>query len=405
MAKDDNNSRNFETRWVMSSRRTWGGGITRPTVGITDLGWGDIALAVLLSVFAMLIVTHGRSGGHVLDAGLAGALAVLLMTLPVAFARRRPLVVAGVLVAGALINWGAVGHYVRCGSTLPAVFYVAFVVGSRCRGRDRVIGEMLVIGSILVQCASDPQLYPISNAVVFIPISLAFLGAGHLLHRRNVTVEALHARTLELHAQRERNAHLAVEADRARIAGELDEYLHAQVHDIAAAAASGREALGAGPDEAAAAFVSIQGTGRETLAHMREVVGSLREEAPMGPQPVLAQLGRLLDRDGKHDVRLQVTGDPRLLPPGLELSGYRIVEHLLGTLEESPESEARVEVVFGVDALELKVVGPSGRESTVRPALAAATERAHLHGGTLRSSTRDGLRETLVLIPLTAGAV
>ncbi len=389
----------------MKSRRTRASLFTGPTLGITDLGWGDIALALILSVIAILIVTHGRSGGHVFDAGWTGALAVLLMTLPVAFARKRPLVVAGVLLVGALINWGAIGHYVRCGATLPAVFYMAFVVGSRCQGRDRVIGEALVIGSIVVQCESDPQLYPISTALYFIPISLAFLGAGYLLHRRNVTVEALRARTMELHEQRERNANLAVEADRARIAVDLDGYLHTQVHDIAAAAVAGRESLGAGPDQAADAFVAIQGTGRETLAHMRQVVGSLREEAPTGPQPVLAQLDRLLAQTDELDVRLHVTGDPRLLPPGLELSGYRIVEHLLSTLEKNPTSEARVEVVFGVDALEFKVVGPSVRESTARPALAAATERAHLHGGTVRSFTRDGLRETLVLIPLSPRAV
>ncbi len=147
------------------------------------------------------------------------------------------------------------------------------------------------------------------------------------------------------------------------------------------------ESLDDGADEAADAFVAIQGTGRETLTHMRQVVGSLREEAPTGPQPVLAQLDRLLGQTDELDVRLQVTGDPRLLPPGLELSGYRIVEHLLATLEKNPVAEARVEVVFGADALEFKVVGPSVRESAARPALAAATERAHLHGGTVRSST------------------
>jgi signal transduction histidine kinase len=387
------------------NRRKWTSVITGPIFGITDLGWGDIALALLLSAFAIFIVTHGRSHGHVLDAGWTGALAVLLMTLPVAFARKRPLVVAGVLLAGALVNWWAIGHYVRCGATLPAVFYMAFVVGSRCEGRDRVIGEALVIGSILVQCESDPQITPITNAVLFIPISLAFLAAGYLLHRRNLTVEALRVRTTELHEQRERNATLAVEADRARIAGDLDRYLHGQVHEIAATAESGRESLDDGPGRAADAFVAIQGTGRETLTHMREVVGSLRAEAPTGPQPVLAQLNRLLSESDEIDVRLQITGDPQLLPPGLELAGYRIVEHLLNTLEKNPSSAASVEVVFGADALEFTVVGPSVRESVARPALAAASERAQLCGGTVRSSLHDGRRETRVLIPLTARAV
>ncbi len=389
----------------MTTRQTWARVITGPIFGITDLGWGDIALAVFLSLFAVTIVTHGTSGGRVYDAGWTGALAVLLMTLPVAFARKWPLVAAGVLFAGALVNWGAIGHDVRCGAALPAAFYVAFVIGSRCEGRARFIGAALVAGNIVVQCASDPQIGPAFHAILFFPIALAFMGAGYLLHRRNVTVEALQAHTMQLHEQRERNTNLAIEADRARIAGDLDLYLHAQVQDIAAAAAAGRASLDSQPDQAADAFLTIQGTGRETLTHMRQVVGSLREEAPTGPQPVLAQLGRLLGEAEELDVRLQVTGDPRLLPPGLELSGYRIVEHLLTTLEKDPASEATVDVVFGQDALEFKVVGASVRESAARPALAAATERAHLHGGTVRSTTHDGLRETRVLIPLTAGAV
>ena len=299
------------------------GVITGPTFGITDLGWGDIGLALFLSVFAMIIVTHGkkRSGGHVLDAGWAGALAVLLMTLPVAFARKRPLVVAGVLVAGALVNWWAIGTYVRCGATLPAVFYMAFVVGSRCEGRDRVIGEALVIASILMQCESDPQISPSPTPSCSSRSRSPSWVPGYLLHRRNVTVEALRIRTMELREQRERNANLAVEADRARIADDLDQYLHGQVQDIAAAAAAGRQSLDDGPEQASDAFVAIQGTGRETLTHMREVVGSLRTEAPTGPQPVLAQLDRLLGESDGVDVRLQVTGDPRLLPAGSGAGG------------------------------------------------------------------------------------
>ena len=328
------------------------------------------------------------------------------MTLPVAFARKRPLLVAGVLVAGALVNWGAIGTYVRCGATLPAVFYMAFVVGSRCEGRERAIGEGLVICSIFVQCESDPQLYPLSNAVLFIPISLAFLGAGYLLHRRNVTVEALRARTVELQQQRERNANLAVEADRARIAGDLDGYLHGQVsrHRRCRSCRAGNRSSH-GPDQAADAFVAIQGTGRETLTHMRQVVGSLRDEAPTGPQPVLAQLDRLLGESDESTSVSRSRGDPRLLPPGLELSGYRIVEHLLSTLEKDPTTPAasrscsartRSSSRWWARACARASPGrrwprqPSGPTSTAAPCA---------------RRLRDGLRETLVLIPLAAGAV
>jgi signal transduction histidine kinase len=136
---------------------------------------------------------------------------------------------------------------------------------------------------------------------------------------------------------------------------------------------------------------------------MRGVVADLRDQAPTRPQPVLAQLDRLLGQVTPAETRLQVTGDPRLLPPGVELSGYRIVEHLLVALENHASARIDVVVVFGPDALELRVTGPSGRGNTVRPALAAASERAALHGGTLRTQTQGSRLETVVLLPLVAG--
>ena len=177
---------------------------------------------------------------------------------------------------------------------------------------------------------------------------------------------------MELRQQRERNADLAVEADRARIAGDLEGICTGRcpTSPLPQSRAGNRSATV--PTMPADAFVAIQGTGRETLTHMRQVVGSLRAEAPTGPQPVLAQLDRLLGESDRVDVRLQVRGDPRLLPPGLELAGYRIVEHLLSTLEKDPTAAGSVEVVFGTDALEFRVAGPSVRESIARPALAAA---------------------------------
>src|SRR5580700_3664260 len=121
-------------------RRTFSGIFTGPIFGVEDLGWGDIVLALVLSALAIIAVTHGMHEGHRLDAGVTGALAVLLMTAPVAFARRSTIIVAAVMAVGTLLNWGLIGHYVRCGATLPAAFYVAFVVGSRCKGSERYIG-------------------------------------------------------------------------------------------------------------------------------------------------------------------------------------------------------------------------------------------------------------------------
>ena len=236
-----------------------------------------------------------------------------------------------------------------------------------------------------------------------LPISIGFMFGGLLLRQRNAAVASLRARTAELREQRERNAEVAVAADRASVADEFDSYLHEQVSHIAATARLGQERLASRPDLAKQAFVGIQSTGRAALVHMRDVVGNLRHDAPIQPQPVLSQLDRLLGGITRADARLRIEGDPRLLPPGVELSGYRIVEHALLALENDPASQVDVVVEFRPDSLQLTVVGPSARAAEVRAALGAATERAALHGGTVRTEAKGAFRKTVVQLPLVAG--
>ncbi len=110
---------------------------------------------------------------------------------------------------------------------------------------------------------------------------------------------------------REENARLAVAADQARITDDLGGFLQDRVARIAADASTGLAALAQEPDQAEDAFVAIQGTGRETLNHMRGVVAALKDQTSTEPQPVLAQLDRLLGQATRAKARLQVTGDAR----------------------------------------------------------------------------------------------
>jgi signal transduction histidine kinase len=193
-----------------------------------------------------------------------------------------------------------------------------------------------------------------------------------------------------------------VAADRASVASEFDSYLREQVSQISVIATLGRERLPLRPDLAKQAFKDIQDTGRAALVHMRDVVGNLRDDAPMTPQPVLSQLDRLLGGITRADARLRMEGDPCLLPPGVELSGYRIIEHALLALENDPAAHVDVVVELRPDSLQLTVVGPSARAAEVRAALGAAKERAALHGGTLRSEAQGAFRKTVVQLPIVA---
>ncbi len=386
------------------TRRALTRALTYPVFGLCDVGSGDVALALGLSAFGVTLTSGLVNTGHP-HGGVVASIAVLFMTAPVLFARRNPLLAATTLSLGALVNLWLIAHMVRCGAALPAVFFVAFAIGLRCRRRPAVVAMALLAVNLVSQGYSDPNFASVKAAllVLMLPISIGFAAGGLLLRQHNSAVATLRARTIELRDQRERNAQLAVAADRARVAGEFDSYLHDQVSDIAATARLGQETIASRPDLAKDAFISIQSTGRATLVHMRNVVGNLRDDASTEPQPVLSQLDRLLGRITRADARLRVEGDPRLLPPGVELSGYRIVEQALLALENYPAARIDVVVDFKPDSLQLTVVGPSAHGADVRAALGAATERAALHGGTLRTEAQGALRKTVVLLPLVAG--
>jgi signal transduction histidine kinase len=134
---------------------------------------------------------------------------------------------------------------------------------------------------------------------------------------------------------------------------------------------------------------------------MRAVVGVLRDDssaAPVAPQPTLTHLQGLLVRAKGSAAKLKVEGNPRVLPPAVELSAYRIVEQLLAALEDAPD--VGVLVRFGEDSLELAVSGPARRRA--RASIERARERARLQQGTLQATVRGGRAEAEVSLPMLA---
>jgi hypothetical protein len=93
---------------------------------------------------------------------------------------------------------------------------------------------------------------------------------------------------------------------------------------------------------------------------------------------VAAELGALLAqaRAAGAVVELRATGRRRALPAGIELAGYRMVQHAL-------EALAAIDVTLRYlpDALELEIRGDMADGSAAEAALAAAHERITAHGG------------------------
>ena len=377
---------------------------------VAGLGVLDVAVAVILSGYAVALVSGVLHTSHP-HGGAAASVGVLFMTLPVAWRRPAPLAAAAVIAAAALLNGLVFGPMVRCGACLPAIFLVAYAVGVRRDRGPAAAGLLLCAAAVVAEGLYDPQIE--GGGLIFVlPVLAAFFASGRLVRARTQTAAALRKSSAELRRQREETARLAVLADRARVTTDLEQSLHAQIGGLASAAATGLGALASDQtsDQAAArqALASIERDGRAVLGHLREVLSTLQERPPSEPpssepQPTLARMSELLARATTADARLTVDGSPRTLPAGLELSGYRIVEHLLLALEDAPEAAVDVRLSFTPDALELHVSGPPAANVDLRAVLAAARERAGLHGGTVDSRLAGGVCYAMARLPLVSG--
>lgn len=356
-------------------------------------GVGVIDLLIGLTLSVLVFVAVHAEGGTDPHGDLLAGFAATSLTLPVIWARRSPLTAAGVVAVGSVVNWLAVGSLVRCGPSLPAAFWIAFVVGRRTSGRRGQVALCLVLIDIVGQCLSDPQL----GAAVILgmgPIAAGFALAGRAITGRAQTIRAIEAQNAAILKTRDRTAALAVATDRERISAGLDGLLQQQIQHMAT------QARRAGEDRTAAdtagVFAGIAAEGRQALAEMRDIVGNLRDEPGLDPQPGLDRLPRLV---GDCGGRLELAGGQRQLPGSIEVSAYRIVEQLLQVLD--PGSCVRVE--FAPDRLGLMVTGRPGAQSADATALAVVRQRIAVHAGTLTVEAGNDQLCATAQLPLPVG--
>lgn len=78
------------------------------------------------------------------------------------------------------------------------------------------------------------------------------------------------------------------------------------------------------------ALSTIKEVSHETLLALRSLLGALREDggAPRAPAPGIGRLDELAGRAAALGVvaRIERTGVPRQLPPGVDMAAYRIIQ-------------------------------------------------------------------------------
>ena len=127
-------------------------------------------------------------------------------------------------------------------------------------------------------------------------------------------------------AERERDlvAREAVVEERARIAREMHDVIAHHVSMIVLQAGAQRRVLAGANTSTREVLETVEQTGRSALTEMRRLLGMLRGDAnePLTPQPGLTDVPVLVSqlREAGLSVELQVEGERRELPVGIELS-------------------------------------------------------------------------------------
>lgn len=318
-------------------------------------------------------------------------------TVAVLWWRRSVITVTGIAVVVMVLHDLLFGWVTRCGAGLPLAFVLAYL-GAVALERRRAwiaLGLCVLLTAAVLLVDATTGFEPM---VLAVPIALIVFAIGRAVRHRTAMGAELKARTLELQQLRDERVALELAGDRARLSHQLDGLLQERLGQLTTAAESGQDL---DPSSAKALFESIEHESRATLDGMRELMGLLRGgDGALAPAPTVAHLDGLLARHTGADSRLTVVGDPRSLTATVELSAYRIVEHLVDVLADRQDARIEVGLRFEDEALEIRVSGPVKRSADIKAAVARARERAKLLGGSLDVKVSRGHANVVAQLPV-----
>jgi signal transduction histidine kinase len=412
----------------------------------------DILFALLITVASLAAVTF------TFHDGIPAALAT---SVPLAARRRFPLAVFLIVVAAALVTeshatdvtvlaiviggYSAAVHSRFRGAALltliPAGIVVAWqfwraspaspfdVIKVFPRRIPRLIGVVKTSPGLAgLQYAVGPL--RVAGLLVLVSLaSIAIVGA----------VVYASDRIRRLQSEHEAATRRALRLERTRIASELHDVVTHNVSVMIVQAGAARQVLSESPDDARAALLAVEASGRAAMTELRHLLGLLsppgaalggaaeseggRAEADLTPQPGLEQLQPLIDRVAAAGlpVELQVSGELHDLPPGLDLAAFRVVqEALTNVIKHAGQAQTKVRLERSdtdlvVDVADTGRGAPAGRQVPAPPAVPSGAgrglmglrERIALYGGELDATPRPGggwrVRASFPVEPLPAG--
>ncbi|HTA07454.1 MAG TPA: histidine kinase dimerization/phosphoacceptor domain-containing protein, partial [Streptosporangiaceae bacterium] len=298
--------------------------VTEPRPVLSYRAVGLDALLAFAAVIASLMIDERLPGG---EAALA---AQLITTAPLTLRRVYPVAVFWVVLLG-IVAESQDANFISFGAIMLAAY--SAVVHSRYRGA--AVLSVLVAGVMVTAIYSDttiPQPGRFTALFILVPVVLV----GNAVHSWRHQVGDSQERLQRAEAEHRAATVRALAAERSRIAGEMHDVVTHNVSVMVVQAGAARRVLAKSPDDATEALLAVEASGRTAMVELQHLLGLLSpvegmqpepgsgeaETAPLQPQPGLSHLRSLVDRvvAAGLPVELTVTGQPRTLPPGLDLT-------------------------------------------------------------------------------------
>ena len=328
------------------------------------------------------------------------ALAVSVIILLLLGRRRFPFgAPAGTWVCAAALSFAAGGLVADQASLFLAGMGAAMLLGNLHQDAKARIGLGITVGGAAIVTYNNPAYQ--AGDLLFTPALFA-IGwlVGFALRERSDQTAAAEERAARAEREREAAARVAVAEERGRIARELHDVVAHAVSVMVLQVGAVRHRMPESDTEDRDALTNAEHAGRTALVEMRRLLNAMREdgdELELLPRPGLGDLDSLVDevRAAGLPVRLRVRGQPATLPPGLDLSAYRIVqEALTNTLKHARASYAAVDVSYTSTDLRLEVrddgSGAPSANAGVGHGLVGIRERVKIFGGDMSAGAADG---------------
>jgi signal transduction histidine kinase len=367
---------------------------------------GDLALALVLATFGVVELWLVDVGPKPIAVP-----ATLVAGLALYWRRVAPLAVA-VAVFGAVAGESLLGVSLdRPDSPLLVALAAAYAVAAYRDLRIALAGMAIALAGIWIGVAGQSTNNHSDFAFTAVVVSAGWLVGRGMRGRVRQTAE-LAERTLQLEQAREAAQLAAAAEERRRIARDLHDVIAHSVSVMVVQAGAAEDIFARDPEGVLEPIRAVQETGRAALVEIRRLLGLLREDEELGlePQPRLAELDALAEqmRLAGLPVELELEGEPRPLPIGVDLSVYRIAqEALTNSLKHAGPARARLVLRYLDGEVELEVVddGASAADGDGGHGLIGMRERVAVFGGTLeaRRLPEGGFR-VLARLPLAAPA-